>query len=235
MKRADVMFLMGIVAFFAPFFLSAPLLNWYKSFNTDHGILMSMLKFGILATLGEVIALRIKTGKYNQPNFGIIPRALVWSILGIFIKIAFVIFSTSSPLVLKTFGINIAPDTIQGAFSLNKLLLSFTISLTMNTMFAPVMMILHKITDEHIIQNGGTILGLFQPIKVRKIISKINWDTMWDFVFKKTIPLFWIPAHTITFLLPPEHQILFAAFLGIFLGILLALASMDNAKAATAK
>jgi hypothetical protein len=47
---------------------------------------------------------------------------------------------------------------------------------------------------------------------------------MWGFVFKKTIPFFWIPAHTITFLLPPDVQVLFAALLGIALGTILAVA-----------
>jgi hypothetical protein len=47
-------------------------------------------------------------------------------------------------------------------------------------------------------------------------------------VFKKTIPLFWIPAHTITFLLDPDYQVLFAAFLGIMLGAILAVADMAD-------
>jgi uncharacterized integral membrane protein len=44
-------------------------------------------------------------------------------------------------------------------------------------------------------------------------------------VFKKTIPLFWYPAHTITFLLPAGFQVLFAAVLGIVLGVLLSVAA----------
>ena len=48
---------------------------------------------------------------------------------------------------------------------------------------------------------------------------------MWGFVFKKTIPLFWFPAHTVTFLLPPSGRVLCAALLGVALGVLLALAA----------
>jgi len=48
---------------------------------------------------------------------------------------------------------------------------------------------------------------------------------MWNFIFKKTIPFFWIPAHTITFLLPAEFRVLFAAVLGIALGLILAIGS----------
>ena len=56
----------------------------------------------------------------------------------------------------------------------------------------------------------------------------MNWDVMWNFVFLKTIPLFWFPAHTITFLLPPDFQVLFAALLGIALGLILAFASLKG-------
>ena len=40
----------------------------------------------------------------------------------------------------------------------------------------------------------------------------------------KTIPCFWIPAHTITFLLPENYRILSAGFLSIALGLILTLA-----------
>jgi hypothetical protein len=51
---------------------------------------------------------------------------------------------------------------------------------------------------------------------------------MWGFVFKKTIPFFWIPAHTITFLLPPQYRVLYAALLSVVLGILLGVAGKQN-------
>ena len=54
--------------------------------------------------------------------------------------------------------------------------------------------------------------------------NKVNWDMQWNFVIKKTIPLFWFPAHTITFILPANLQVLFAALLGVALGLILALA-----------
>jgi len=95
----------------------------------------------------------------------------------------------------------------------------------MTTIFAPVMMTFHKCTDIHILENGGTVRGLLRPMKMREIFrEKINWDVQWNVVFKKTIPLFWFPAHTITFILPPTFQVLFAALLGVALGLILALA-----------
>ena len=49
-----------------------------------------------------------------------------------------------------------------------------------------------------------------------------------EFCFQKTIPFFWIPAHTITFILPQDYRVLFAAVLGIALGVLLAIASLKS-------
>ena len=65
-------------------------------------------------------------------------------------------------------------------------------------------------------------------MEMARIFREINWEVQWDFVFKRTIPLFWIPAQTITFLLPEEYRVLFAAFLGVVLGVLLASASLKN-------
>jgi ABC-type phosphate/phosphonate transport system permease subunit len=57
------------------------------------------------------------------------------------------------------------------------------------------------------------------------LFREIDWNVMWGFVIKKTIPLFWVPAHTITFLLPAYLQVLFAAMLGGVLGVILSLAA----------
>ena len=95
----------------------------------------------------------------------------------------------------------------------------------MNSIFAPVFMTLHKVTDTHILTTGGTLKGFLTPIPMKKIISELNWSVLWGFVFKKTIPLFWFPAHTITFLLPGNMRVLFAALLGVVLGVLLAVAA----------
>jgi len=191
---------------------------------------MSFIKFAILATLGESIGLRIRNGVYNKKGFGLIPRAIVWGFLGLTIKMSFVVFATGTPKFLSYLGLNNSTEIMQGSFSGLKLFVAFSISTAMNLIYAPVMMTLHKITDTHIINNGGTISGLFRKIDFGNIMSNMNWDVQWNFVFKKTIPFFWIPAHTITFLLPQQYQVLFAAILGIILGVLLAIASLMNEK-----
>ncbi|MCB9015352.1 MAG: hypothetical protein H6541_06105 [Lentimicrobiaceae bacterium] len=228
MKRNDLLFTIFIILFFLPFFLSPEVFEYYNSFNREHGMVMSFIKFALLATLGEVIGLRIKTGHYNTPGFGILPRAIVWGVLGLTIKLAFVIFTSGTLEFLTYMGMTNASAIFKAGFSPEKLFIAFCISVFMNTIYAPVMMTFHKITDTHILKTGGTIKGLFSPIDFRTIFVNLNWDVQWNFVFKKTIPFFWYPAHTITFLLPPDYQVLFAALLGIALGTILALASMKT-------
>ncbi|RPH34485.1 MAG: hypothetical protein EHM93_00185 [Bacteroidales bacterium] len=225
MKRNDLIVTVGFILFFLPFFISSSVYNYYNTFNAEHGMVMSFVKFAILATFGEAIGLRIRTGNYSYKGFGLIPRAMVWGVLGLTIKLAFVIFAVGTPAFLSYLGIKEASAAMQSSFSLMKLLVAFSISAAMNIIYAPIMMTFHKITDTHIINNGGTLSGFFRPIRFGEIITDLNWNVQWNFVFKKTIPFFWIPAHTITFLLPAEFQVLFAAILGIALGVVLAIAS----------
>ena len=57
MKKSDILFLLFIIALFLPFFISDTIYEWYKSFNAIHGMVMSFVKFAILATLGDKIHL----------------------------------------------------------------------------------------------------------------------------------------------------------------------------------
>jgi len=231
MKRNDLVVILITILFFLPFFISKEVYGIYNSFNAQHGMIMSFIKFALLATFGEAIGLRIRTGNYNYKGFGLIPRAIVWGFLGLTIKLAFVIFGSGTPAFLQYLGLENAGAVMKSPeISWLKVFVAFSISALMNIIYAPIMMTFHKITDIHILSNGGTILGLFKPIKFGEIFLSLNWNVQWNFVFKKTIPFFWIPAHTITFLLPVDFQVLFAAILGIVLGVLLAVASQMSVK-----
>jgi len=228
MKRNDLIFISIIILLLLPFFISKTIFAHYLFINKEHGMVMSFIKFALLATLGEVIALRINTGKYNQPGFGIVPRIIVWGFLGLAINMAFTIFAVGAPAFLAYLGLKDAPQAMLGSFSALKLLDALTISITLNLIFAPIMMTFHTISDTHILANGGTLSGLFRPAPFAQILKTMNWDIMWNFIFKKTIPFFWIPAHTITFLMPPEFRVLFAAVLGIALGLILAIGNLKS-------
>lgn len=226
MKRTDLYFTTVILTLFVPFFVSNELYEWYKAFNASHGMVMSFLKFGILSTLGEMLGCRIATGKYITPTFGVLPRMIVWGLLGMGINMAMIIFSKGTPMFLEYMGMANAMETFTAStFTMDKLWVALAVSVAMNTIFAPVFMTFHKITDAHIAANGGSIKALITPIPMAQRFKELNWQAQWGFVFKKTIPFFWYPAHTITFILPPEQRVLFAALLGIVLGVLLAVAS----------
>ncbi|MDR1722474.1 MAG: hypothetical protein LBR84_00865 [Tannerella sp.] len=230
MKKTDFLFIALMIVIFLPFALLPGLYDWYKSFNATHAYIMAFIKFGILATIGEMLGLRIKTGEYTTAGFGLVPRAVVWGLLGIWIAMAMKIFAAGVPPVVQYLGVDGCVAAMSNAFTWQKLLGAFGISLLMNTSFAPVFMTVHKITDAHIMNNGGKMSAFTTPIPFGKLLASLNWNVQWGFIFKKTIPYFWIPAHTITFLLPPDFQVLFAALLSIVLGVLLAVGAVLGRK-----
>jgi len=195
----------------------------FGEINLSHGMVMGFAKFAILGTFGEMLSLRMIEGVYLKPGWGLLPKAFIWGLLGLMIKTSLIVFSTGVKELLAYLGLT----TTSSSFLIT-VIVAFSISLLINIFFAPILMILHKMFDIHIASTDGTMLGLFSSFDGGELLKKIDWDVMWHFVFKKTIPFFWIPAHTITFLLPPEYQVGFAALLGIVLGVILAFAGMQK-------
>ena len=231
MKKSDIIFVIIVILLLLPFLLSDVVYEGYKSINSAHPYLMAFLKFMILSSIGAMLGLRIKQGVYHYNGYGIIPRAIVWGILGVMIAVAMKIFSSGVPVMLESWGLEGMVAAMKGETGWAKLVDAFCISTAMNCFFAPMFMTLHKVTDTHILNCGGKISSLITPIKFGDILASLNWRVQWSFVFKRTIPLFWIPAHTITFLLPADYQVLFAASLSIVLGLFLSIAAvMSNEK-----
>lgn len=121
-------------------------------------------------------------------RIGVLPRAVVWGLLGMGINAAMIIFSKGVPQFMEYMGMANAAAIINGEFCFDKLWIAFAISVAMNTIFAPVFMTFHKITDTHILDWGGSLRSLLTPIPMTRIITHLNWDAQWNFVFKKTIP-----------------------------------------------
>lgn len=176
---------------------------------TNHYVL-SFIKFAILATLGEVIAASIKNKKLTIPH-SIGYRMFIWGLLGIWIAFMMGIFASAiGELVLKGREVTF----------MTKLEFAFITSLVMNTSFGPIFMILHKHTDTFLdlrYENKG------EKISLKKICSSIDYYGYIKNIIIVTIPAFWLPAHTITFLLPGEFRVIFAAALSICLGVILSL------------
>lgn len=219
MKKGDLFWLLvlaGIVAF-----LAAPSTHdLFIVFTSAHPYLGGFVKFLILASMGELMALRIVTGDYTKPK-GLLYRALIWGFLGMVIV-----------LIFGTFAAGVKGALSQGLLPGNgsNLAFAFFVSAIMNLTFAPTMMAFHRMTDTYIdlkYENNG------ENITVKDVVAKIDWNGFISFVILKTIPFFWIPAHTITFLLPPEYRVLVAAMLSLALGAILAFAKKkaQNVKA----
>lgn len=210
MKKSDLIAVIFILAA-AGIFVYQPTYRSYNQWYAAAPALLSFVKFAVLATFGEMLVVRIQKGRYLPPQFGLIPKALVWGVLGVAIWIAFGIFSKG---VTGTFFAGVQNPGVP-----LQVVMAFSISFFMNIVFAPLMMLSHHLTDMYIAKNEGHF-----PLKgfqLMPLLHGINWEKMWGFVYKKTIPLFWIPAHTITFLLPENMRVLFAVLLSVFLGLLL--------------
>lgn len=206
-----------IVALFFIFFIFEDTRQAYGAAYHFSPELVSFIKFAILATFGEMAGARIETRRYLHSGFGLVPKALVWGVLGTSISLAFRVFSggVGSFAVFQT--ASSIPMTV---------LRAVLISLTMNSFFAPIMMLAHKITDQHISDEKGGFS--FSRFNIADILKRLDWDHYWNFLIKRSVPLFWIPAHTVTFLLPSEYRTLFAALLSIFLGLFLSISGSQK-------
>ena len=227
MKRADLLVALVLLAVVVAFLFCTPLAAFYAAANTQHGYLLAFVKFALLATFGEMLAARIRCGSYLPPQFGLLPRAVVWGIIGVTINFFFKVFAQGVPPALASLGLTGAPQAFaQGDLTPMLVITAFCISVVMNVVYAPVMMLMHKVTDLHILEYHGSLRAFLHPIKMRDImLRRVDWGYMWGFVYKRTIPLFWIPAHTISFLLPAHYRVLFAAILGVALGLILSIAA----------
>ena len=214
MKKGDFYWLAGLAAFVA--ILVVPVSReMFVKFTAEHAYPGGFIKFFILATMGELLAIRIVTGDWNIPK-GLRFRACVWGFLGMVIVLIFNVFAT---------GIAGALDNgfLPGGNS--KFAFAFFVSFTMNLSFAPTMMAFHRIADTFIDMKYENRSG---KVTLSDVVKRIDWDGFVSFVLVKTIPFFWIPAHTITFLLPSEYRVLMAAFLSIALGAILAFAKKER-------
>ena len=176
---------------------------------------MGFVKVAVLATMGELLALRIIAGKWRTPP-GIVYRMIIWGILGMSFVITFDVYANGVAASAKK-GLLFAGGAYSGIMT------AFWTSVIANLTFAPTMMAFHRITDTCIDLADGRF-DKFGSISLRQVVNQIDWYGFVGFVICRTIPFFWVPAHTITFLLPPEYRVLMAAFLSIALGAILAFA-----------
>jgi hypothetical protein len=225
MKKTDGIWIL-IIVLISSLFLIPATRSLFETATGSHPYLMGFVKTAILASMGELMANRIRTGLYFSKK-GMVAKFFVWGFLGMVFVLIFKLYASG---VANAQEAGLLPSIVESGFP-QSLLTAFLISFLMNITFAPTFMIFHRITD------GFIELGEGNPVKIIKIkgsqvIERINWNYFFNFVVLKTIPFFWIPAHTVTFLLPENYRVLMAAYLSIALGIIL---SLSNSKRISAK
>ena len=224
MKKIDFLWagiLLAIIAFVA---LPDTRL-WFEATTKAHPFIMSFVKYSILATMGELLALRIIVGDWKIP-VGFIYRVIIWGLLGMVFVVVFRVFNQGVISAQKAHLLPALEAGFGAAF-----LVSFLTSTLMNLLFAPTFMAFHRVTDTFIDLGEGKLSKIFN-VKLSAVVAKIDWNNFISFVVVKTIPIFWIPAHSITFMLPENYRLLYAAFLSIALGGILAFSKKKATKAA---
>ena len=185
----------------------------FKTLSSEHPYIMGFIKFALLATIGEILALRIKKKEWELPVL-VVPRIIIWGLIGIAITFMMKFFSNGVSAMMEK---GLLPNPPEGFW--RSLLRAFFTAALMNLCFGPVFMAFHKCTDKYLELRAS---GVSKP-GLKGVIESIDWHGFVSFTLFKTIPLFWIPAHTLTFMLPSEYQVIVAAALSIALGIILSL------------
>lgn len=189
--------------------------EYFVQYTRSYPYFMGFLKIAILGTMGELLGRKIATGKWKLTEIRLSQRVLVWGFLGLVFTAVFPLFSFGVDGLLKQ---GLLPGD-------SEIFSAFWKSFFMNIIFAFPMMSFHRFTDT-LIEKGE----LFSCWKVVDTFMSIDWKSMFRIVGFACL-WFWIPAHTLTFLLPPEFRVVTAALLAVVLGFILGFAKKRNKNA----
>lgn len=168
-------------------------MSWYVTFVRNYPFVSAMIQFAVLGTLGDYTSTRLSDSNFKLSNFKVLSKMLVWATLAVFIKIAFIGYEGFlAALVLN----RILPEV----FFENDFLNALTRSVSMNLQFGVFLVLFHRLLDNVVLQR-----------KNWKNLNKAFLSLLW----------FWIPAHTITFMVSKDYQIGLAALWSFALGLLL--------------
>jgi hypothetical protein len=171
-----------------------------------HPFLMGFAKVACLATYGECLKMRLAKGEWSIE--APVMRFIVWGLFGIWFAFAFPYASAGvTALIEKRLWLN-------GS----KIWLAFSKSLWINILggYAFSMMLVHQYLNACI-----DVRRLISLTEFAETMSGRKAATTWYRYIPLTILFFWLPAHTVTFLLPPVYYVLMAAVLSLALGFFL--------------
>jgi hypothetical protein len=206
----------AVIALVLVFMLSPLTKDIFNELTTNHPFLMAYGKFFILASMGELLGVRIQLNRWKLPQ-GFVYKALLWGVYGMTITLG-----------MKIFSLGIAETLETGYLPINNgvFIKAFLTSLIFNSIFSPVFMTAHKFIDTKV---DFAVEGFKGPC-LQDLIERIDWETHYGFVVMKTIPFFWIPVHTVVFMMPENYRVVSAAFLSIVLGMILAISKKNSEK-----
>jgi hypothetical protein len=169
-------------------------MDWYLTAVTNHPIYTAIIQFALLGTLGELVSCweAQKSFKYPFTFAMTLWKMVVWSVLAVAIKYAFVGI-TGFMTALMEHGL--LPQMERGT-----IVYAFTKSVMANLQFGVTLVVLHRVLDN-------------------LVLKKKNWSNLDKGML--SLLWFWIPAHTITFSLPHDYQIGLAAVWSVVLGFIL--------------
>ncbi|MBP1763924.1 MAG: hypothetical protein H6Q65_982 [Firmicutes bacterium] len=178
----------------------------------QHPLIAGFIKFFILASMGDLLSMRIVSGQWQKP-VGFVYRAIVWGIIGTTIA---VFFEVNGKGVAAAISAGVLPIS-HG--NLDKIIAAFWVSLIMNATAGPMTLIFHRFTDTFFDLAEGKFSN-FGSVSAKMVVRHIDWQEFMCFVFKVQMFL-WLPVHTVVFLLPPVYRVLAAAALSVILGAVL--------------
>jgi hypothetical protein len=179
-------------------------MNWYIETVKAYPIVTAMIQFAILGTFGDVISKWIIRGRIFVP----------YDFLKFFLKmIEWAILAVFIKYAFIGFHGFIDGLTGHGLLpEMNKLAYAFAISASMNLQFGPFLVIIHRLLD-------NIVAGQNDWKNINKGMLSLLW--------------FWIPAHTLTFILDKPLQIGLAALWSVLLGIILGFYNKGNLEIST--
>lgn len=181
----------------------------FLKLTEEHPYLAGFVKFAILATMGDLLGKRVKNKSWVIPK-GILFRAIVWGCIGMMITLVFTVYIG---------GVAAAQSSSRLPWEGSVIAQALFGSIIMNITFGPMMMTFHRFSDMFIDlkyqKKGG-------KVTLTELITENDWHSLVEFAWLKTCTFFWIPIHTLVFLLPGQYRVLISAFLSIILGLMLA-------------
>lgn len=169
-------------------------MTFYADWVRAQPLVSAALQFAVLGTLGEIVAASLRARRAALPctPAQLAAKTAAWAVLGLLIKFGFT--------GMKGFVAGLLEHGLLPAWCAAGVGRALAVSVLTNVFFGPQMMAFHRWEDNLILRRRG-YAG----------IATAWWTLIW----------FWIPAHTVTFSLPPDYQIGLAALWGLVLGIIL--------------